>query len=65
MKKLEALNIEPESANLQRIPLIYAQIDAESAKKLVRVIDLFEDDDDVQNVYHNIEMTEEIMEAME
>ncbi|MDO9510631.1 MAG: YebC/PmpR family DNA-binding transcriptional regulator [Bacteroidales bacterium] len=65
MKKLEALNIEPESANLQRIPLIYAQIDAESAKKLVRVIDLFEEDDDVQNVYHNIEMTEEIMEAME
>lgn len=65
MKKLETLKIELESANLQRIPITTTAIDAETAKKMAKVIDVFEDDDDVQNVYHNIEMTEETMNAME
>jgi transcriptional/translational regulatory protein YebC/TACO1 len=32
---------------------------------VLRAIEIFEEDDDVQNLYHNMEMTDEIMEAME
>lgn len=65
MKQLESLNIEAESANLERIPLSTETLDVESAKKVMRLIDVIEDDDDVQNVYYNLELTDELMEAME
>lgn len=64
MKKLEALKIEPESAQLQRIPKDTTKLDLESAKKVMRLIELFEEDDDIQAVYHNLEMTDELMEAL-
>jgi YebC/PmpR family DNA-binding regulatory protein len=64
MKKLEALKIEPESAQLQRIPNDTTVLDLESAKKVMRLIDLFEEDDDVQAVYHNLELTDELMESL-
>lgn len=61
MKKLELLNIEPESARLERIPNDTKELGVEEARKVIKLIDLFEDDDDVQNVYHNLEMTDELM----
>jgi transcriptional/translational regulatory protein YebC/TACO1 len=57
MKKLEVLGIEPESAQLQRIPITTTPVENDVALKVLKVIDMFEDDDDVQNVYHNMEMT--------
>ncbi|MFH1160212.1 MAG: YebC/PmpR family DNA-binding transcriptional regulator [bacterium] len=62
MKKLEELNVEPESASLQRIPKSMETLDTESARKVLRMIDLIEEDDDVQNVYHNLTLTEELLE---
>ena len=64
-KKLEELGLEASEANLQRIPNDYKVLDTQAALKVLRVIDAFEDNDDVQNVYHNIEMTDELMEALE
>jgi YebC/PmpR family DNA-binding regulatory protein len=64
MKKLEALKIEPESAGLQRIPKETTTLDLESARKAMKLIDLFEEDDDIQAVYHNLEMTDELMETL-
>ncbi len=64
-KKLEEMEIEPENAELQRIPNDTKQLDTESAMKVLKMIEDFEDDDDVQNVYHNLEMTDELMAAME
>ncbi|MDP3916486.1 MAG: YebC/PmpR family DNA-binding transcriptional regulator [Bacteroidota bacterium] len=64
MKKLEALNIEPESAGLQRIPKETTVLDLDSARKAMKLIDLFEEDDDIQAVYHNLEMTDELMETL-
>lgn len=64
MKKLEELKIEPESAELQRIPNTTVNLDKDSAHKVLKLIDVFEDDDDVQNVYHNLELTDELMEEM-
>lgn len=64
-KKLDELNIEVENASLQRIPNDYKALDPQAALKVLKVIDEFEENDDVQNVYHNLEMTDELMQAME
>ncbi len=63
-KKLEEMNIEPENAELQRIPHETLEIGKEHALKILKVIDIFEDDDDVQKVFHNLEITDEVMEEM-
>ncbi len=63
-KKLEELNVEPESAELQRLPNDTKTLDIESAQKIMKAIDTFEDDDDVQKVFHNLEITDELMEQM-
>jgi YebC/PmpR family DNA-binding regulatory protein len=64
-KKLEQLGIEAENASLQRIPLETKKLTTPEGVRAMKLIDEFEDDDDVQNVYHNLEVTEEIMEALE
>jgi transcriptional/translational regulatory protein YebC/TACO1 len=33
--------------------------------KVMKVIELIEEDDDVQNVFHNMEVTDEIIDAMD
>ncbi|MCF6171421.1 MAG: YebC/PmpR family DNA-binding transcriptional regulator [Bacteroidales bacterium] len=63
-KKLEELGVEPESAELQRLPNDTKTLDLESAQKIIKVIDQFEDDDDVQKVFHNLEITDELMGEM-
>ncbi|NIK74286.1 YebC/PmpR family DNA-binding regulatory protein [Thermonema lapsum] len=61
-KKLEEMNIEAKEAGLQRIPKTYVKLDNETFQKTMKVIEALEDDDDVQKVYHNIEITDEQME---
>lgn len=63
-KKLEELNIEPESADLERIPNDAKTLSVESAQKILKVIDLFEEDDDVQKVFHNLEITDELIDSL-
>jgi len=65
VRKLEEMKIEPENAELQRIPKDTVKVDKEAAKKVMRLIDLFEEDDDVTNVFHNLELTDELMEELE
>jgi YebC/PmpR family DNA-binding regulatory protein len=60
-KKLKELKIEIESAQLQRIAKIHKKLEKDDALKVMRMIDMLEDDDDVQNIYHNLELTEELM----
>jgi len=64
-KKLEELGITAESSGLQRIPNDTKKLSKEDSLKILRMIDDFEEDDDVQNVFHNLEITEEIMEAFD
>jgi YebC/PmpR family DNA-binding regulatory protein len=64
-KKLDEMNVHIENAQLQRIPNDTKNLDLDSAQKVLRIIEEFEDVDDVQNIYHNLEMTEELMNAME
>lgn len=64
-KKLDALGIAVESAGLQRIPNDTKVLDPGAALKVLKLVDAFEEDDDVQDVYHNLELTDEVAEAME
>jgi YebC/PmpR family DNA-binding regulatory protein len=64
-KKLEALKIEAENAELRRIPNDLKKLDTEASVKVLKMVDEFEEDDDVQNVYHNLEITDEVMNALE
>jgi transcriptional/translational regulatory protein YebC/TACO1 len=59
------LGVKIESAELQRIPNDTKTLDLDAAQKVLRIIDEFEEIDDVQNVYHNLEMTDELMNALE
>ena len=63
--KLEELNIEIKNSELQRIPNNFKTISAEQAEKVLKLLDLLEENDDVQQVFHNMELTEEVLKAME
>ena len=59
---LEAEGVEMLEAQLAMVPRMLNPIDAETAKKLVRLTDALEDLDDVQNVFTNADFPED-MEA--
>ncbi len=63
--KLEELNIEIKNSELQRIANNTKTISAEEAEKVLKLLDLLEENDDVQQVFHNMELTEEILTAMD
>jgi YebC/PmpR family DNA-binding regulatory protein len=64
-KKLEDMGVEVENAELQRIANTTKSLSKEDSKKVLRMVEEFEDVDDVQNVFHNLELTDEIMAEME
>ena len=64
-RKLEELGIEPQKAELQRIPNVDKHLSVSEAKTALRMIEELEENEDVQSVYHNLEMTEELERALE
>ncbi len=64
-KKLEELGLEPKSAALERIPESTTELATSDALKALGLIEALEDDDDVQAVFHNLEMTDELAAALE
>ena len=56
---LEAQGVEMVEAQLAMVPRMLNPIDAETAKKLVRLTDALEDLDDVQNVFTNADFPED------
>jgi YebC/PmpR family DNA-binding regulatory protein len=55
---------EPESVNPIWKPQNTIEVDADKGASLMRLIDTLEDDDDVQTVYANFEMSDEVMAAL-
>ena len=55
---------EPERSGLIWKPNIMVQVDEEQAASILKLIDLLEDDDDVQTVTTNFEVSDEIMEKL-
>jgi len=60
-KALEAVLGEAESVKSIWKPQNTIEVDEERAQSILRLIDTLEDDDDVQNVYSNFEVSEEVM----
>jgi len=63
--KLEGLGVKIENSELQRIPNNFKKITALQAEKVLQLLDLLEENDDVQQVFHNMELTEEILTVIE
>ena len=57
---LEAAGFKPQSAEVTMIASTEAELDADTAPKLMRLIDMLEDLDDVQEVYHNGSISDEV-----
>ena len=64
-KKLEELGVEIQNSELQRIPLTTKKISAEDSTQVIKLLDLLEENDDVQQVFHNMKLTDEIIQKME
>ena len=63
--KIEELGIEIKNSELQRIPKNFKKINVAQAKPVLKLLDLLEENDDVQQVFHNLELTEEILSAID
>jgi transcriptional/translational regulatory protein YebC/TACO1 len=57
---LNGAGIKANSAEMTMLASTEADLDLNSAETLVHLIDLMEDLDDVQNVYHNANISDEI-----
>lgn len=49
---------ELEEAEISMIPQNFSQIDSENEAKMLKMIDMLEEDEDVQDVHHNLEVTQ-------
>ena len=61
---LIAAGIEVLAAEVTLVPSTTAELDEESAPKVMKLIDMLEDLDDVQNVYTNANFTDELLESL-
>src|ERR1700712_5230094 len=61
---LQDNNIEYDSADSSFIPSVHVPLDEDGARKVFKLIDALEDSDDVQNVYANFDVSDEVMEAV-
>ncbi|WP_299810183.1 YebC/PmpR family DNA-binding transcriptional regulator [uncultured Shewanella sp.] len=62
---LDNAGLESVNAEVTMVPSTKADLDADTAPKFLRLIDNLEDHDDVQEVYHNAEISDEVMEGLE
>ena len=63
--RLEKMGVEIKKSMLQRIPINLKRISKENAKDVLKLLDLLEENDDVQNVFHDMEITEDIVTIIE
>ncbi len=63
-RALEAAGITPVSADLTMLPKTTVAPGEKEARQLLRLMDSLEDNDDVQDVYANFDISEEVMEAV-
>ncbi|QUJ68428.1 YebC/PmpR family DNA-binding transcriptional regulator [Photobacterium sp. GJ3] len=57
---LDSAGFEAQNAEVTLVPSTKAELDADTAPKLLRLIDVLEDLDDVQEVYHNGDISDEV-----
>jgi YebC/PmpR family DNA-binding regulatory protein len=62
---LQTAGIDYESAESSFMPSMTVPLDEDGARKIFKLIDALEDSDDVQNVYGNFDVSDEIMEKLD
>ncbi|GAA3447560.1 YebC/PmpR family DNA-binding transcriptional regulator [Planomonospora venezuelensis] len=64
-KALQEAGIDYDSAESGFMPTMNIQLDEEGARKVFRLIDALEDSDDVQNVWSNADVSDEVLEKLD
>lgn len=62
---LQDAGIDYDSADANFVPTMQVELDEEGAKKIFKLIDALEDSDDVQNVFANFDVSDEVMEKVD
>ena len=62
---LQAAGVDYESAEASFVPSMSVEVDLEGAKRVIRLVEALEDLDDVQNVFGNHDVSDEIMAALD
>jgi YebC/PmpR family DNA-binding regulatory protein len=62
-KVLEDAGVSPEVAEITMIPQTTVKLEGKEAQQMLRLVETLEDNDDVQNVYANFDIPEEILNA--
>ncbi len=62
---LQDAGIDYDSADASFVPSMQVELDADGAGKVLRLVDALEDLDDVQNVFANFDVSDEIMAALD
>ncbi|HEV2887159.1 MAG TPA: YebC/PmpR family DNA-binding transcriptional regulator [Jatrophihabitans sp.] len=61
---LQDAGIDYDSADSSFLPSVQVPLDEDGARKVFKLIDALEDSDDVQNVYANFEVSDDVLEAV-
>jgi YebC/PmpR family DNA-binding regulatory protein len=64
-KAIESSGIKVQSAQLTRIPQNTVNVEEKNCKSLLRLMEMLEDHDDIQKLYSNFDITDELMTMME
>lgn len=64
-KALQQAGIDYESAEVQWLPATKVDLDADGMRKVSKLIDALEDSDDVQNVFTNLSVSDEVLAELE
>ena len=59
LEALQEKGLESVSAEIQMVPDTYTSVDADTTAKVMKLIDRLEENDDVQNVYSNIDIPDD------
>ncbi|MFK0254741.1 YebC/PmpR family DNA-binding transcriptional regulator [Streptomyces sp. NPDC090445] len=62
---LQEADIDYDSADSSFVPTMQVELDEEGARKIFKLIDALEDSDDVQNVFANFDVSDEVMEKVD
>ena len=64
-KALQAAGLDYESADAEFVASVEVPLEADGAAKIMRLVDVLEDSDDVQNVYTNADIPAEVLAALD
>ncbi|QEO10152.1 YebC/PmpR family DNA-binding transcriptional regulator [Protaetiibacter larvae] len=62
---LQDAGLDYDSAEAEFVPNLKVEVDAETARKVFRIIDALEDSDDVQNVFSNVDISAEVQAELD